>query len=168
MLIIRSSTIHEAGCYTTARIRKGRKVIEYTGPRISNREGERRYKHREHTFLFGMDDRKTLIDGYGMAAFVNHSCDPNCETDQIKGKVWIIAARDISPGEELTYDYNLYDGDGPAPCYCGSAKCRGTLYEEGRDASGKKKRKPRPKKRPGRKKREKTKPPEAEDRARAA
>ena len=42
MLIIRSSSIHEAGCYTTAPIRKGRKVIEYTGPRISNREGERR------------------------------------------------------------------------------------------------------------------------------
>ena len=141
MLIIRSSKIHEAGCYTTAPIRKGKLVIEYTGPRISNREGERRYKHREHTFLFGMDDRKTLIDGYGMAAFINHSCDPNCETDQIKGKVWIIAARDIAAGEELAYDYNLYDGDGPAPCYCGSANCRGTLYEEGRDPSGKKKRK---------------------------
>jgi SET domain-containing protein len=173
MLIVRSSKIHEAGCYTTAPIRKGKLVIEYTGPRISNREGERRYKHREHTFLFGMDDRKTLIDGYGMAAFINHSCDPNCETDQIKGKVWIIAARDIAAGEELAYDYNLYDGDGPAPCYCGSANCRGTLYEEGRDPSGKKERKKRSK---GKKKqtrardqkRRKMEPPEREDAARAA
>jgi uncharacterized protein len=149
MLIVRSSRIHEAGCYTTAPIRKGRKVIEYTGPRISNREGERRYQHRDHTFLFGMDDRKTLIDGYGMAAFINHSCDPNCETDQIKGKVWIIAARNIAAGEELAYDYNLYDGDGPAPCFCGSGKCRGTLYEEGRDASGKKLRKKKKTKKKG-------------------
>jgi SET domain-containing protein len=170
MLIVRSSAIHEAGCYTTGHIRKGRMVIEYTGPRITNREGERRYKHREHTFLFGMDDRKTLIDGYGMAAFINHSCDPNCETDQIKGKVWIIAARDIAPGEELTYDYNLYDGDGPAPCYCGSANCRGTLYEEGRDPSGKKKRRPKKtnrKKSEGKRERRGA-PPETEDEAQAA
>jgi uncharacterized protein len=170
MLIVRSSAIHEAGCYTTERIRKGKKVIEYTGPRISNREGERRYKYRDHTFLFGMDDRKTLIDGYGMAAFINHSCDPNCETDQIKGKVWIIAARDIAPGEELAYDYNLYDGDGPAPCYCGSAKCRGTLYEEGRDPSGKKKRRPKTKKKKSEAKRGRRNatPPGTDDEARAA
>ncbi len=166
MLIIRSSKIHEAGCYTTARIRKGTKVIEYTGPRISNREGERRYKHREHTFLFGMDDRRTLIDGYGMAAFINHSCDPNCETDQIKGKVWIIAARDIAPGEELAYDYNLYDGDGPAPCFCGAPTCRGTLYGEGQDPESRKRRHKKKRRRP--QSRKNTSPPDTERTERAA
>jgi hypothetical protein len=62
--------------------------------------------------------------------FINHSCDPNCETDEIDGRVWVIALRDIQPGEELTYDYMLYDGadDDPALCFCGSAKCRGTMY----------------------------------------
>jgi SET domain-containing protein len=54
-----------------------------------------------------------------VAAFVNHSCEPNCETDQIRGKMWIIALRDIEAGEELTYDYNLYDGEDDAPCLCG-------------------------------------------------
>jgi len=67
-----------------------------------------------------------------VAAFINHSCDPNCEADEIKGRVWIIAARDIAAGEELTYDYNLYDGDldDPAPCFCGAPKCRGSMYSE--------------------------------------
>ena len=59
--------------------------------------------------------------------FVNHTCDPNCETDQINNRIWIIALRDIEAGEELTYDYNLFDGDveEKAPCYCGLKNCRG-------------------------------------------
>ena len=65
---------------------------------------------------------------FGVAAFVNHSCKPNCETDQIGGKMWIIALRDIQPGEELTYDYNLFDGEEDAPCRCGAKRCRGSLY----------------------------------------
>jgi SET domain-containing protein len=71
-----------------------------------------------------------VIDGTGIAAFINHSCDPNCEIDEIKGRIWIFALRDIKAGEELTYDYNLYDGDDDAPCHCGAANCRGTLYTE--------------------------------------
>ena len=59
-------------------------------------------------------------------------CDPNCEADENKGRVWIIAIRDIEAGEELTYDYNLYDGDldDPSPCSCGTPDCRGSMYSE--------------------------------------
>jgi len=130
-LIIRSSDIHAAGCYTTAPIKNGTMVIEYTGPLISKDEGDKRYEGREYTYLFGMDDGR-VIDGHGMAAFINHSCDPNCETDEVDGKLWIIALRDIKAGEELSYDYCLWDGeeDDPAPCYCGATNCRGTMYSE--------------------------------------
>ena len=69
-----------------------------------------------------------MIDGHGLGAYLNHSCDPNCEVDEIKGRVWLFAIRDIAPREELVWDYNLYDDDDPAPCYCGSKKCRGTMY----------------------------------------
>jgi len=129
-LLIRSSQIHAAGCYTTSRIRKGTYIVEYTGPRMTIAEGDAIYENLEHTFLFGLKDGKHVIDGHGTAAFINHSCDPNCETDEEKGRVWIIAARDISPGEELTYDYNLYDGVGDAPCFCGAKSCRGSMYSE--------------------------------------
>jgi uncharacterized protein len=130
-LIIRSSDIHAAGCYTTSPYRKGSRVVEYTGPRITKTQGDRIYDSRPVTYLFGIDDEKrnTVIDGHGMAMFINHSCDPNCVTEQDdNGRVWIIALRDIKPGEELTYDYLLYDGDDDAPCHCGSPQCRGTMY----------------------------------------
>ena len=128
-LVIRSSRIHAAGCYTTSKIRKGAYIVEYTGPRLTNEQGDAIYEGLDHTFLFGLSDGKTVIDGHGIAAFINHSCDPNCETDEVDGRVWIVAARNIAAGEELTYDYNLYDGDGDAPCFCGAKNCRGSMYD---------------------------------------
>jgi SET domain-containing protein len=128
-LIIRSSSIHAAGCYTTAFIANGSRVVEYTGPRISKDLADEQYADSPTTYLFGVGDGSTVIDGHGTAMFLNHSCDPNCETDEQNGRVWIRAIRDIEPGEELVYDYNLYDGDeSPATCYCGAANCRKTMY----------------------------------------
>ncbi len=127
-LIIRSSAIHAAGCYTTSSIRKGARILEYTGPLLAQKDADELYDNKDFTYLFGVGDGKFLIDGHGMAAFLNHSCDPNCETDEVKGHVWIFAARNIHPGEELCYDYNLYDGIGEATCNCGSKGCRGTMY----------------------------------------
>lgn len=128
-LMIRSSAIHAAGCYTTTSIRKGTRVVEYTGPRIRKAEADRIYEESPITYLFGIGERSIVIDGHGAAMFLNHSCDPNCETDEIDGRVWIMAIRDIAPGEELTYDYCLYDGDeDEAHCNCGAANCRKTMY----------------------------------------
>jgi hypothetical protein len=129
-LIIRSSDIHAAGCYTTTNIRKGTRVVEYTGPHISKAEADEIYEGRLTTYLFGLRDGKIVIDGHGPAMFINHSCDPNCETDEMDDRVWVVAIRNIKAGEELTYDYMLYDGaeDDQAPCFCGSTKCRGTMY----------------------------------------
>lgn len=139
-LEIRKSAIHSFGCYTTKRIRKGTLVVEYVGERLSYEEADDLYDPFPNTYLFGLDGGKRIIDGYGVAAFVNHSCKPNCETDQIAGKMWIIALRDIEPGEELTYDYNLYDGEDDAPCYCGAKRCRGSLYSAAHLRTLKKKR----------------------------
>jgi SET domain-containing protein len=129
-LIVRSSHLHGAGVYTLAPIAKGTHVLEYTGPRISHKQCEGLYSNSEVTYLFTMDDEQTFIDGFGMAAFVNHSCDPNCETDQFGDQIWIIAIRDIAAGEELLYDYHLWDAEPEdlAPCYCGAKTCRGTMY----------------------------------------
>jgi uncharacterized protein len=127
-LIIRSSDIHAAGCFTLERIPKGTRVLEYTGERITKAEGDNRYEGRPFTYLFGVGDGEVIIDGHGMAMFVNHSCDPNCETDEEGDRVYIITLRDVAAGEELTYDYWLYDGDDDAPCYCGSKTCRGSMY----------------------------------------
>ncbi len=128
-LIIRSSAIHAAGCYTTAAVRKGTRVAEYTGPRLSKNEADAANEESPITYLFGLGDGSVVIDGHCMAMFINHSCNPNCETEEIKGRVWIRAIRKIEPGEEITYDYCLYDGgDDEATCNCGAVLCRGTMY----------------------------------------
>ena len=127
-LVVRPSRIHSVGVYTTTAIRKGARVVEYTGPRITPEEADRLYDGVSRTYLYGLEDGKTVIDGEGLGAYLNHSCDPNCEVHEIKGRVWLFARRDITAGEELDWDYNLYDDEAPAPCLCGSSKCRGTMY----------------------------------------
>src|SRR6202140_3421178 len=127
-LVVRPSSIHAAGVFTTMAIRKGTRIVEYDGPRITPEEADRLYDSAPRTYLYGMEDGKTVIDGEGLGAYLNHSCDPNCEIDETKNRAYIFALGDIKAGEELLWDYNLYDDADPAPCHCGSPKCRGTMY----------------------------------------
>ena len=130
-LVIRSSSIHAAGCYTTRPFRKGARVCEYDGPRFHKTEADARYKDRFITYLFGCGDEGLVIDGFGTAMFINHSCDPNCETEDVNGRIFVMAIRNIAAGEELTYEYNLCDSDDTdADCYCGAPNCRGTMFSE--------------------------------------
>jgi SET domain-containing protein len=131
-LIIRSSSIHAAGCYTTRAIKKGARVCEYDGPRFMKDEADERYQDRDITYLFSCgEDQEMVIDGFGTAMFINHSCDPNCESENQEGRIFVVAIRNIAAGEELTYEYNLYDSDDDnADCYCGAKKCRGTMFSE--------------------------------------
>ena len=112
-----------AGC---ARLKLGHTQSESS--LLSPEEADRLYDNAPRTYLYGLEDGKTVIDGEGLGAYLNHSCAPNCEIDEIKNRAWIFALRNIAAGEELLWDYNLYDDDDPAPCYCGSPKCRGTMY----------------------------------------
>ncbi len=130
-LIIRSSSIHAAGCYTTRPIKMGVRICEYEGPRMSKAEADLRYEGRFVTYLFACGE-DTVIDGFGTAMFFNHCCDPNCETEQDEeGRIYISAMRDIEAGEELTYEYNLHDSDEDSQdCYCGANGCRGTMFSD--------------------------------------
>ena len=128
-LIIRSSEIHAAGCYTTRAIRKGRRVCEYTGPRMSKAIADEAYEGRSVTYLFGYGEKDMVIDGFGTPMFMNHCCAPNCETEEQDERIFVIALRDITEGEELTYEYNLYDSDDDRQdCFCGAPNCRGTMF----------------------------------------
>lgn len=130
-LLIRSSAIHAAGCYTLDPIRRGTRVIEYDGPRLSKKEADDRYADRDITYLFGFGGKGEVIDGFGTAMFLNHSCAPNCETVEIRKRIFIQAIRDIAAGEELVYEYNLYDSDDDnADCYCGAPQCRRTMFSD--------------------------------------
>jgi len=139
---VRRSRIHGRGVYATREIPIGTRVIEYLGDRISHEEADARYEEKGrddgHTFLFVVDDGICIdagVDG-NEARYINHSCDANCETIIEDGRVFIDAIRDIRPGEELGYDYQLTweSTDDPKElalyvCRCGAAQCRGTMLD---------------------------------------
>jgi hypothetical protein len=102
-LVVRSSSIHAAGCYTTRPIKKGVRLCEYDGPRMTKAVADARYEDRHVTYLFACGGNQ-VIDGFGTPMFFNHSCDPNCETEQDEhGRIYISTVRDVAAGEELTY-----------------------------------------------------------------
>jgi SET domain-containing protein len=127
-LEIRESPIHRRGVYALERIPPRRKVIEYTGERISRRETKRR-GDGPLTYLFTLDDYWTLdgaVGGSG-AEIINHSCDPNVSTMVFKGHILYMSKRLIRPGEELTVDYRFSDKVETVACKCGARICRGTI-----------------------------------------
>jgi tetratricopeptide (TPR) repeat protein len=127
-LTVRTSSIHRMGVFAEEAIPRGRKVIEYTGERISQREAERRWNPRR-SYLFELDERWQLdgaIGGSG-AEYINHSCAPNLRTRILQGHILYFSDQPIAKGEELTVDYH-YEADlDPMPCGCGAPTCRGTM-----------------------------------------
>ena len=127
-LEIRESRIHRRGVYALEPIPARRKVIEYTGERISRREPKRRGQG-SLTYLFTLDDYWTIdgsVGGSG-AEIVNHSCDPNLYSCITRGHILYMSKREIRPGEELTVDFRFSDKIEKVRCRCGSSVCRGTI-----------------------------------------
>lgn len=138
---LRTSAIAGTGAFATRSIKKGTRIIEYTGERIPNAEADRRYDEEKmpshHTFLFTLN-RQTVVDaavGGNEARFINHSCAPNCEAVIEDGRrIYIEALKDIPAGEELAYDYqyermddHTADDERFYSCRCGAPGCRGTI-----------------------------------------
>jgi SET domain-containing protein len=110
------------GLFALKPIPKGTRIIEYTGPLISNDEVER----RSGKYFFGVNT-KWSIDGSprsNVARYLNHSCRPNAEAIISGRRVWIWSMKNIATGEEITYDYGKEYFEGviePIGCRCG--KC---------------------------------------------
>jgi SET domain-containing protein len=128
-MVLKPSQIHRLGVYAGEPIPKGRKIIEYTGERISRRETKRRADSRLFNYLFTLDKYWTIDGGAGGsgAEYINHSCDPNVFARVTNGHILYLAKRDIRQGEELTIDYHFPKEDEKVPCLCGAAQCRGTI-----------------------------------------
>jgi len=138
---VRRSPIQGRGVFATRDLREGERILEYTGKLITSDEADSQAAdesmRRHHTFLFAVDDDWVIdgADGGNEARYINHSCDPNCESVVEGRRVFIHAVRDIEAGEELLYDYWYVVDDGYGmeelrrlyPCRCRSARCRGTL-----------------------------------------
>ena len=131
-LEFRASAIQGTGAYAKVPIPKEKPVIEYMGAKISKAESLRRCK-QDNPFIFSLDDEFDLDGdvGWNPAKFINHSCAPNCETEIFGSQIWVMAIRDIQPGEEITFNYNYDLVDYKEhPCRCGSANCVGYIMAE--------------------------------------
>lgn len=139
---VRTSPIAGLGVFAARRIRKGTRIIEYVGRRITSAEADALYDDdsmaQHHTVLFAVDDDTVIdaaVDG-NEARFINHACAPNCEAVNEDGRIFIEALADIAPGVELVYDYSLAR-DEPwdeswrklYACHCGAPDCRGIILK---------------------------------------
>ena len=139
-LAIGKSRIHNWGLFTRRDFKAGDLVVEYIGQVINQVEADRReadYERRNiDNYMFALE-QDVVIDGTmhgSIPRLYNHCCDPTCYTKPVKdskgvGHVCFFAKRDISAGEELTFDYRFEkeSEDRKIPCYCGASICKGTM-----------------------------------------
>ncbi len=144
---VRKSGVHGKGVYALREVPAGSVLIEYIGEIIDWKEALRRHPHDpsdpNHTFYFHIDEQHVIDANVGGNAsrWINHACEPNCEADETDGRVFIKALSDLSPGEELFYDYGLVIDERLTPklkaqyaCCCGSPVCRRTMLAPKRRA----------------------------------
>jgi SET domain-containing protein len=127
-LRVAPSKIHRWGVYAEEFIPARRKIIEYTGEKISRRETKRR-SQGPLNYIFTLDAYWSVDGNSGGsgAQYVNHSCNPNVYAWIFKEHILYMSVRDIHPGEELTIDYHFDKDVERVPCFCGAANCRGTI-----------------------------------------
>ncbi|OGA30168.1 MAG: hypothetical protein A3I01_14270 [Betaproteobacteria bacterium RIFCSPLOWO2_02_FULL_65_24] len=139
-IVVRRSGIHGRGVFARRLMREDETVCEYKGEITSETEAARRYPENmgglNHTFIFGIAHDHNIDGGAkgNIARWINHSCDPNCDTYEEDKRMFVRAIRDIRPGEELSYDYCIEAGERITktvkarwPCWCGTKNCRGTV-----------------------------------------
>lgn len=141
---ISNSSIHNSGAFARRNIRKGQRIIEYVGKRVSGQEADdvadrdmdeaKNDPSKGSVYIFEVN-KDFDIDGnvdWNSAKYFNHSCDPNCEVDIKNDRIFVLATRRIKKGEELTYNYGYeYDDDWKDhPCLCGSKNCIGYIMDD--------------------------------------
>ena len=140
----KKSHVHGSGLFAVQNIKKGSKIIEYIGDKVTKKEGDKRadkqikqYKKNKNNGMVYVFELNKLydIDGsvsHNHAKLINHSCNPNCEVEIINNEIWISAIKNIKKNTELSYNYGYsYDTDYVDHiCKCRSSKCVGYILDE--------------------------------------
>jgi len=126
------SRIAGQGLFVAQDIKKGMRILPYIGEKISTYESARR-REEGNAYIFHLNYR-AAIDGQTLentARYINHSCAPNCAVEKTNGTLWIVAVRDITAGEELSFNYGYeithYQNN---PCNCGVQNCCGYILAQ--------------------------------------
>ncbi|CAJ0951370.1 unnamed protein product [Ranitomeya imitator] len=135
------------GLIATRDIKKGEFVNEYIGELIDEEECMARIRRAQendimHFYMLTIDKDRIIDAGPkgNFSRFMNHSCQPNCETQKwtVNGdtRVGLLAVRDIPAGEELTFNYNLDClGNEKTVCRCGAPNCSGFLGDRPKNST---------------------------------
>lgn len=137
--IVRNSAIHNQGVFAACDIPKGTRILDYKGHKISKAESVRRGNAQIEdssktgegaVYIFVLNKRQD-IDGnvpWNDARLINHTCEPNCEAQIIRGTIWLIATKDIPEGSELGFNYGFdLETWEDHPCRCGTKSCCGYI-----------------------------------------
>ena len=131
-LIIGKSRINGRGCFAAISFRRGRKIAEYTGERISDLEAQKRARNRRILRICDIDGRSSLDGARGCNGthYINHSCEPNAYMKTLYGHVLFFALRDIEAGDEITIDYEQTLHPDSKRCTCRADNCRGKINKQ--------------------------------------
>ena len=137
--LVRNSAIHNQGVFAARDIPKGTRILDYKGHKISKAESVRRGNAQIEdssktgegaVYIFVLNKRQD-IDGnvpWNDARLINHTCEPNCEAQIIRGTIWLIATKDIPEGSELGFNYGFdLETWEDHPCRCGTKSCCGYI-----------------------------------------
>tara|TARA_B100001063_G_C16569016_1_gene454846 strand:- start:79 stop:618 length:540 start_codon:yes stop_codon:yes gene_type:complete len=142
---VKNSKLHGKGLFANSYIKAGTNIIEYVGEKITKAQSDKiaelqlkkaeKNKDEGQVYIFTLNDKYDINGNvsYNKARLMNHSCNPNCDTDIIDNKIWIRSFKDIRKGQELTYDYGFsFDVDDfrEHVCKCGSKNCVGFIVTE--------------------------------------
>lgn len=120
-MIIKKSKIHKKGIFSNQDIKIGKVVFTVKGKLVHHVVKDKKTSLCGSVWI-GMS-KHSWVNPDEPARFLNHSCNPNCG---IKGKLRIIALKNIKKGEEVTIDYSITEMDKLwyMKCNCGSKNCR--------------------------------------------
>lgn len=141
MIEVRASSIHGRGVHALRRLPRGTCLGTYEGRRYTAEEllkVDWEGRHDGMTYLFELSDGTTIdgAEGGNDLRFLNHSCSPNCEAEEMRDDygrlaLRLMTLRVVPAGAELLLDYRLTidEQTSPAdfPCWCGGPACRGTM-----------------------------------------
>lgn len=132
-LEVRASAIAGLGLFTVVERREGERIAEITGEVISAAEAERR-DGLGNVYIYEYDDETYVDAATSLGRHVNHACAPTCRIESSPpSRLWLVAARDLPAGTELTIDYDYEDIF--EACKRHNPDCRGAACPRAREAA---------------------------------
>jgi SET domain-containing protein len=111
------------GVFTEESIKRGTRVIEFTGPFL------RQAETTMQTYALQIGPDLYIGPSGSYDDWINHCCEPNCGMIITGRKAELFAIRDIAAGEQISFDYStvMAEEGWEMTCLCGSPACRKTI-----------------------------------------